>query len=58
MYGIHMGAHMHSDPLVCNLCGVRCKDSQEFLSHLISGKHNNNNTDQLDRPDTKQLIAT
>lgn len=38
-----MGAHMHSDPLCCNLCGVRCKDKDEFQSHLIHGKHTNTN---------------
>jgi len=42
-FGIHMGAHMHSDPLCCNLCGVRCKDKDEFQSHLIHGKHSNSN---------------
>ena len=34
-----MSAHGISDPLQCNLCGVRCKDSDEFQSHLIHG-HN------------------
>ncbi|CBY23062.1 unnamed protein product [Oikopleura dioica] len=38
-YRIHMGVHMHSDPLVCNSCGKRCSDQQEFQAHLVHHQH-------------------
>ncbi|KAJ0005863.1 hypothetical protein NQD34_015757 [Periophthalmus magnuspinnatus] len=39
MYTIHMGCHGYRDPLECNICGHRSKDSYEFSSHIVRGEH-------------------
>ena len=57
-----MGVHMHSDPLRCNVCGVRCKDNQEFQSHLVHGKHGHTTpsieSNSMPQPSSTQLIVS
>ncbi|ESN93297.1 hypothetical protein HELRODRAFT_89089 [Helobdella robusta] len=34
-YYLHMGLHNINDPWQCNLCGLKCSDSQSFSSHVM-----------------------
>ena len=39
MYGLHMGCHSVGDPFQCNICGMKCKNSHDFVFHFTIGKH-------------------
>ena len=39
MYGLHMGCHSVSIPFQCNICGMKCKNSHDFMFHFTIGKH-------------------
>ena len=39
MYGLHMGCHSVGNPFQCNICGMKCKDSHDFMFHFTIGKH-------------------
>ena len=39
MYGLHMGCHSVGSPFQCNICGMKCKNSHDFMFHFTIGKH-------------------
>jgi len=39
MYGLHMGCHSVGNPFQCNICGMKCQDSHDFMFHFTIGKH-------------------
>ena len=39
MYGLHMGCHSVGNPFQCNICGMKCKDSHDFMFHFTIGGH-------------------
>ncbi|CAD5111893.1 DgyrCDS1158 [Dimorphilus gyrociliatus] len=39
MHSLHMGCHSHSNPYMCNVCGLLCSSKFDFYSHMMRGEH-------------------